>query len=90
MSLLGFHTFAVTRGDGLHPALRELLESRQAIETDTRVIDLASRTGSMTQAGPNPVPRDDEFRPGNVVGFANNRKQIALCAQSTKSMKEKA
>lgn len=91
MSLLGFHLIANERGDGLHPALRELLESRHAIEADARIVDLASsRTGSMSQAGPNPIAQGGGFCPGNVVGFRGKEKQAALDAQSTNGIKGKA
>ncbi|MCO6390486.1 hypothetical protein GTW25_05520 [Aliihoeflea aestuarii] len=81
---------ASERGDGLHPQLRTLLESRHKIETDERVVDLASnRPGSMIQAGPNPIALGNDFRPGNVVRFDGNDRQAVLDARPTHSMKGK-
>jgi hypothetical protein len=88
VSLLGFHLMASERGDGLHPQLRALLESRRQIETDARIVDLAESRAEMTiQAGPNPITPGDNFRPGNVVNFGDIERKAAFDARSMNSMK---
>jgi hypothetical protein len=47
-----FNAFAASRGEGLHPKLRELLEREAAIPFS----EIAIRRDGMLQAGPNPVP----------------------------------
>jgi hypothetical protein len=86
MSLLGFNAIASARGDGLHPALRSLMEQRQALETDARVTDLASARGDLpVQAGPNPSPAPGTFRPGNVVDFKSRVCEIAVDTQTSRT-----
>jgi hypothetical protein len=50
-SLLKFSTIAASRGDGLHPKLRDLLERAAARPFS----ELAVRGNGMLQAGPDPV-----------------------------------
>jgi hypothetical protein len=50
MSLANFNAIAASRGDGLHPKLRELLK-RSAASPNSEV---AVRYDGMLQAGPNP------------------------------------
>lgn len=45
-ALLALHTLAAQRGDGLHPALRALME--------TRVLVAAGTIAELAQLGPNP------------------------------------
>jgi hypothetical protein len=45
-----FNAFAASRGEGLHPKLRELLEREAAIPFS----EIAIRRDGMLQAGPNP------------------------------------
>jgi hypothetical protein len=49
-SLNQFNTFAASRGEGLHPKLRELLE-RTVVSPSSEVV---IRQDGMLQAGPNP------------------------------------
>lgn len=87
MSLLGFHAMAGERGDGLHPVLRYLLERRQALETDSRIADLAGMRGQIVQAGPNPTPAPGAFRPGNVIDFKLRAAELALDVENSKAAK---
>jgi hypothetical protein len=50
MSLANFNAIAASRGDGLHPRLRELLERSVA----SPYSEVAVRYDGMLQAGPNP------------------------------------
>ncbi|MCO6385426.1 hypothetical protein [Aliihoeflea sp. 40Bstr573] len=87
MSLLGFDAMAGKRGDGLHPVLRDLLERRQALETDSRIADLAGMRGQIVQAGPNPTPAPGAFRPGNVIDFKLRAAELALDVENSKAAK---
>ncbi|MFN3764155.1 MAG: hypothetical protein ACK4R3_01165 [Aliihoeflea sp.] len=75
------------RGDGLHPVLRDLLERRQALETDSRIADLAGMRGQIVQAGPNPTPAPGAFRPGNVIDFKLRAAELALDVENSKAAK---
>lgn len=50
-SLLNFHAIAAVRGDGLHPALRAVLERVAAAPC----AEFAVRNDGMIQSGPDPV-----------------------------------
>jgi hypothetical protein len=56
MSLEKFHAFAVARGDGLHPRLRELLDRAPGVSFSEVVV----RPDGMRQAGPDPKPKSLE------------------------------
>jgi hypothetical protein len=68
MNLLRLHEIASTSGDGLHPDLLRLFESRARIEADPQVVALSDRSPGMpVQAGPSPAARPGLFVPGNVL-----------------------
>jgi hypothetical protein len=50
-AFLNFHAFAAARGEGLHPKLRLLFERTVACPAS----DVAIRTDSLLQAGPDPA-----------------------------------
>jgi hypothetical protein len=52
-SLEKFHAFAVARGDGLHPRIRELLDRA----ADVPFSEVVVRPDGMRQAGPDPKPK---------------------------------
>jgi hypothetical protein len=59
-----FHAYAASRGDGLHPRLRDLLERAAASPRS----EICIRDDGMLQAGPDPA---SEMEPpnGNVASF---------------------
>lgn len=61
----GFDRLASTRGEGLLPELRALLESRAVMEAGERVVPPLS---TLSQAGPDPRPRAGTSG-GNVLKF---------------------
>jgi hypothetical protein len=70
--LLNLHRLAAARGDGLLPALRDLLESRAEIARASPMIeDMADyREGTAVQAGPFPHRRFDPVRAGpGIIPF---------------------
>jgi hypothetical protein len=70
-SWLMLDRMAASRGDGLNPTFRDLLDERDRIAVaDDNVIDLASTRGDAhTQAGPMPTPEIRGELPENVVRF---------------------
>ena len=62
---------AAGRGDGLDPALRELLDARAAIGGPANnIVEIAKlRGGPARQAGPVPAPAITGVLPENVVRF---------------------
>lgn len=62
---------AVIRGDGLNPALREILATRAAIEGfPSYIVEIAKLRGELSsQAGPVPAPAITGALPENVVHF---------------------
>ena len=63
MSLVNFNAIAASRGDGLHPKLRELLERT----ADSPYPEVAVRHDGMLQAGPNPHSREAKLRSSQQV-----------------------
>lgn len=64
-SFLGFHAFAATRGEGLHPELRSLFERVLAAPHS----ELAVRNDGMVQSGPDPTSAEVTTARGNVSLF---------------------
>lgn len=82
--LLALHRLAAARGDGLHPKLLELMESRAALTgADPRVVEISASRDGFVQAGPCPSPKMPEFLPGNVVGFAPRAKAAQAAAKES-------
>ena len=61
-SILNFHAFAATRGEGLRPELRALFERVAA----TPRSELTAMTDGMIQSGPDPVSAEVSKERGNV------------------------
>ena len=61
-SILNFHAFAATRGEGLRPELRALFERVAA----TPRSELTAITDGMIQSGPDPVSAEVSKERGNV------------------------
>jgi len=69
-ALLALHTLAAQRGDGLHPALRALMETRALVAAGT-IADLAQRCADPhIQAGPHPASDVTGELPQGVHRFA--------------------
>lgn len=87
--LLALHQLAVARGDGLHPALLDLMQHRACrIEADPQVVDIAAvRDNGFQQAGPCPGGRAPHFLPGNVIPFAPRTEPAARPAAVMHSRK---
>jgi hypothetical protein len=64
-SILNFHAFAATRGEGLHPELRALFERVAAAPHS----QLTARDDGMIQSGPDPVSAEVSKERGNVSLF---------------------
>jgi hypothetical protein len=64
-SLLNFHAFATTRGEGLRPELRALLERVAAAPR----FELTVRNDGMIQSGPDPISEKVSKERGNVSLF---------------------
>jgi hypothetical protein len=60
-----FNAFAASRGDGLHPKLRDLLERAAA----SPLPETSIRNDGMIQAGPNPAS-ERAASSGTVVSFS--------------------
>lgn len=75
--LLTLHRLACERRDGLHPILREALETRERLAASAPcLVDIATgRDNRFVQDGPNPAQAMPEQLPPNVVrlepGLAN-------------------
>lgn len=80
--LLALHELARARGDGLAPALHDLLSRRaRLIENNPFVVQLPT---GLVQAGPHPAAIDTGFRPGNVVVLPpQHREPAATTAKSS-------
>jgi hypothetical protein len=63
MFLGNFNAIAASRGDGLHPKLRELLERTAASPYSEVVV----RHDGMIQAGPNPQSGEGEVRSSQQI-----------------------
>ena len=63
MCLGGFNAIAASRGDGLHPKLRELLERTAASSRP----GVTMRPDGMLQAGPNPRSEEGESQLAELV-----------------------
>ena len=77
------HRFAVARGDGLHPLLHALVETRAEREA-LGIVDLDScAPDGLMRAGPPPSGRLPDFLPGNVVPMSAYSKHAAAAAQAS-------
>jgi len=63
MCLGGFNAIATSRGDGLHPKLRELLERTAASSRPVVTV----RPDGMLQAGPSPRSEEEESPSAQLV-----------------------
>ena len=69
-SLNEFSSFAASRGEGLHPKLRDLLERAAAFPFS----EVEVRHDDMLQAGP--TPKSEKVgSPGNVTSFLHQRRK---------------
>jgi hypothetical protein len=80
-----FNEFAVARGDGLHPRLRDLF-ARSAASPSSEVL---VRDDGMLQAGPSPVSETAASR-GNVTSLTCAPKNSAAGAPELQSQKSQA
>lgn len=62
---------AAAHGDGLNPALREMLDARAAVDSPTgNIVEIAKLRGDLArQSGPVPAPAIIGPLPGNIVRF---------------------
>ena len=71
-SLTEFSAFAASRGEGLHPKLRDLLERAAAFPFS----EVGVRHDGMLQAGP--TPKSEKLgSPSNVISFLQERREQA-------------
>ena len=81
--LLLLNSLASPRGDGLHPLLRTLLETRDA-RAAQGIVDLDScAPDGLKRAGPPPPGQLPEFLPGNVVPMSAYSKRAAPAARAS-------
>jgi hypothetical protein len=77
-----FNAFAASRGEGLHPKLRGLLERAAA----SHFSETSVRHDGMLQAGPNPAS-ESVASSGAVVSFTQTR--VALPARELDTQKSR-
>ena len=71
MSLVKLNALAASRGEGLHPKLRDLVERAAALHFS----ELGVRSDGMLQAGP--APRSEQSAsPGRVISFLHERREL--------------
>ena len=72
MTSLGkLSAFAASRGEGLHPKLRDLVERAAALP----FVEVGVRPDGMLQAGP--APRSEQLAaPRKVISFLHERREI--------------
>jgi hypothetical protein len=71
-SLSGFSAFAASRGEGLHPKLRDLLERAATFPFS----EVGVRHDGMLQAGP--TPKSEKLgSPSSVILFLHGRRERA-------------
>ena len=71
MSLGKLSAFAASRGEGLHPKLRDLVERAAALPFS----EVGVRPDGMLQAGP--TPRSEQLAsPSKVISFLHERREL--------------
>lgn len=79
--------YALSRGEGLLPQLRDAFAAQEQLTQNPDIVDLSAYAGRPAQAGPNPVAQLPRELPDNVILFrpAENTKALYTPAKSART-----